>query len=121
MRIYFMLAVFGVSSCSPGDLFCSNEQIDRIDSPNEQLSAVVFSRNCGATTSYNMQISVVKKDESVRGPGNALIMDDTPEYSSELKPQWLSNRDVLLTVPLGSRVYHRYLTAEGVGIKFREK
>lgn len=111
MRLSFLLISFALMtplvSCLGGDASCENEVLDAVLSPNGELAAVAFSRNCGATTGENIQISVLRPDEEPRGGGNALIIDQAPGYSSAVRPRWLANDRLVLKIPAGARVFQR--------------
>lgn len=38
---------------------CANEVVERLPSPDGTWEAVVFTRNCGATTDYSTQVSIL--------------------------------------------------------------
>ena len=53
---------------------CENVPSQTVTSPSGALKAVVFSRNCGATTGFNTQVSVLRANEAlVDGGGNTFI------------------------------------------------
>jgi hypothetical protein len=39
---------------------CENELAQAVDSPDGTLKAVIFQRDCGATTGYNRQVAILK-------------------------------------------------------------
>lgn len=56
----FMLFGFlTLASCGNNDL-CVGDEISRVLSPDKRVDAVVTKGNCGATTSYSYQVSVVQ-------------------------------------------------------------
>ena len=42
---------------------CENKILSIHKSPNDQFAAVIFWRNCGATTDFNTQVSLIKNGE----------------------------------------------------------
>lgn len=66
-------AVLTLSSCSDT---CSNTQISRADAPDGLHSAVMFQRDCGATTGFSTQVSIVAPGEQPSGSGNTFRADD---------------------------------------------
>ncbi|WP_077145017.1 hypothetical protein [Sphingopyxis sp. KK2] len=62
-----------VGGCDDG---CGNEIITRSDATGGAHSAVMFNRNCGATTGFTTQISIVPSGEQPSGAGNAFVADD---------------------------------------------
>jgi hypothetical protein len=62
------LAGGGVACLSlAGD--CSNQIIKQIPSPNGKMKAVVFQRDCGATTGFNTQVSVLLSNQQLPDEG----------------------------------------------------
>lgn len=116
--IGMMSLALGLASCSGSQ--CQNEALDRVASPDGKLSAVVFSRNCGATTGDNIQVSVAQGNDDPTGKGNGLIVDQST-YSAADRPVWRGNRHLILTVPSGARVFLKSTSAEGVAISVREQ
>ena len=53
---------------------CENVPSQTISSPSGMFRAVVFSRNCGATTAFNTQVSVLRANDALPDePGNTFI------------------------------------------------
>jgi hypothetical protein len=57
---------------------CGNEIIAEIRSPSKKLKAVIFIRDCGATTGYSTQLTVMENSGILDNDegGNVLIMSD---------------------------------------------
>jgi hypothetical protein len=57
---------------------CGNTVEQTVASPSGQTKAVVFSRDCGATTGFSTQVSVLPADEELPNDGgNLLVLDGT--------------------------------------------
>ncbi|HEX8473905.1 MAG TPA: hypothetical protein VF666_07715 [Pyrinomonadaceae bacterium] len=55
---------------------CGNELLGEAQAPGGKWKAVVFQRDCGATTSYSTQISILRIDEwLVNEGGNVFVVD----------------------------------------------
>lgn len=53
---------------------CGNDLLDRYPSPDQRREAVVFQRDCGATTGFSTQVSLVQRGGRVpTGAGNILV------------------------------------------------
>src|SRR5690242_16830620 len=55
---------------------CANTVVSKVDSPDGAHSAVLFQRDCGATTGLSTQISIVDNGETPSGSGNTFRADD---------------------------------------------
>jgi hypothetical protein len=96
---YLLIAVSALQlcACSP----CENEVTQSVMAPSGKLRALVFNGGCGATTGFNTQLSIL---EAGREPpdkgGNVLIVDD----KIELSPQWVSDRELIISGALPARI-----------------
>ncbi len=53
-----------------------------IYSPEYKFKAVIYERDCGATTNFSTQVSILRASQTLpRGNGNILDMDGMPEDS----------------------------------------
>jgi hypothetical protein len=69
---------------------CGNEISQTVKSPSGKLDAVVFNRNCGATTGFNTQVSVIPAGTNLPAEGgNVFITNGAPpiqvNWQSETK------------------------------------
>lgn len=97
---------------------CETEIIDRSMSPNQEYTAVLFSRNCGATTGENFQVSIIGRNEHLNGDGNALILDHAPKYGRMWNPRWVSDEELELSIPNSARVFRQNSSAGSINIEY---
>ena len=64
---------------------CGNKVVKELFAPDKTYKAIIFERNCGATTGFSTQISVVKANEDLfNESGNVFVAEtDDPKYSSK--------------------------------------
>ncbi len=105
------------SACSAS---CENEIVVRSPSPDGKRSAVIFSRNRGATVGFNYQVSIVAGGKAPTGVGNVLVVDQAPAYSARFRPVWNGNSSVTVPIPPGARVFTKVNSVAGVGVTFRQ-
>lgn len=68
-----ILLIFGTFA---DQSICKNSIISEIVSPSKDLKAVIFVRDCGATTGFVTHLSIIKSDEkTLDGVGNTFIAD----------------------------------------------
>ena len=113
-----MMMAASLAGCS--DSLCGNEMLDRITSPDGKMVAAVFSRECGATTGSNVQVSIIRQGTVPDDAGNIFIMDSA-SYSADIKPRWIDNGHLALIIPEYSRVYLKNGSAEGVRISYQDQ
>lgn len=72
---------------------CGNETLQQSYSPNGLYKAVVFERDCGATTGFSTQVSILPVGEELSDSdaGNTLICSD--DFGrQEIKIEWEGSR-----------------------------
>ncbi len=96
---------------------CGNEMGYEEVSPNGKLKAVVFERDCGATTRATTQISVLRKSEPLPNEaGNIFVVKDNPL----IRMEWRPDAELLVTYPPGTNVSLKQRQRDGVSIHYDE-
>jgi hypothetical protein len=117
-----MLALLVQTACSDG---CANEVLSQAGAPDGRHKAVLFQRDCGATTSFSTQVSVLNDAEELSGSGNTFIADDDHGAAragawggpwADMK--WVGPRQVLVRYSTGSRFFKRESEVSGVRIAY---
>ncbi|MEH7334368.1 hypothetical protein V7161_17120 [Neobacillus drentensis] len=92
---------------------CGNQISKSVPSPGGDKVAYVFLRDCGATTNYSPQLSILAKDEDLENEsGNTFIADKS--FSIE----WLNERTLKVTYNKSSKTYEMDTSVNGVKIKY---
>ena len=109
---------------------CENKVMSRTLSPDGASASVVFVRDCGATTQYSTQVSIIPgKSVFLEQPtewsstegGNALVVDGGDWASPEpIHVQWVSSARLILTRPRGAQVFQQHAQVRGIAIEHRE-
>ena len=94
-RLDFWLILGVLSTLLMGcDTSCESIVNERVISPDKSFQAVLFSRNCGASTGFYSQVSVLPvTDSDVRDSGNVLVLNEP----SPLRMRWRSERELVIT------------------------
>lgn len=74
----FILAIggFWLFLYTTADDMCGNKIIKNIELEEDQIKAVVFQRDCGATTGFSTQVSLINNKETLPNEsGNVFIAD----------------------------------------------
>ena len=118
-----LLALVACVGCSDA---CQNTIASRSISPNGARAAVLFQRDCGATTSFSTQISVLRPDEEPSDGGNAFVADDdhgAARVGSWEGPwaetKWLAPDHLLIRYAAKSRPFKRSNDIAGVKITYQ--
>jgi hypothetical protein len=100
--------------CGCADL-CRNDEVGRVASPDQKVEAVIFQRDCGATTDFSTQISIIPKGGRLpREAGNVFIADTdhgkAPSASwggPSAEVAWLTNRTLRIVSHPGARIFQQ--------------
>lgn len=99
-----VLGVFALGACGPCYLLyqlsggsCGNEIFQEIYSPDNDYKVVVFQRDCGATTGFSTQISILKASQDLSNKGgNIFSMDGHPDWT-DVQVKWDTDRALLIS------------------------
>jgi hypothetical protein len=113
-------------SCDSG---CANEVLEIVKSPDGKLQAVIFRRDCGATTDYSTQVSILSANaELPNKSGNVFVADtdhgNAPEQEGggpKIKVEWLDNKSLQVSYDPRSRVFLGEEKLSGVRISYDKK
>src|SRR5690606_17537649 len=90
---------------------CGNQLVNQIESPNRQYKAVIFTRDCGATTGFSTHVSLMKtSDKLENNPGNIFIASgrEAVELNEIGGPlviaQWTNNSELLIEATDGIEI-----------------
>ena len=108
-----------------GDL-CGNQTLSEHVSPDGRWKVVVFERDCGTTTGFSTQASVVRADASLpEEAGNAFTADaghgnapDGHGGGPELRVKWETPTRVVLSYHPGARVFLANRNVNGIEIQY---
>lgn len=94
---------------------CANTIVSTHISPNNELKLVIFERNCGATTGFSTQASLLKENESLGNEsGNLYISEGYPKGYNAI---WLTEDSINITGITGNN-YKRETKLKNVTINY---
>jgi len=114
-RLLPILLSFSLCPLTQGCFFhnlCGNNPISEAVSPDGKYKAVLFQRDCGATTDFSTQISILKKDESLPNSGANTFATGN---SQNVRYHWLDNDQLVIETDKTERIY---LAKEKVRVGF---
>jgi hypothetical protein len=108
---------------------CGNEILRVLYSPTKQLKAVVFERDCGATTGFYTQISIMSADSDLPNKAGNVFVADTNEGKSPPGPgggppvevEWKGESSLNITYDNRARVFLRKDSQNGVTVTYSER
>jgi hypothetical protein len=91
---------------------CGDHILQDIQSPDGRRHAVVFERDCGATTDFTTQVSVLTLGRSVNGGGNVFVTDSDhgkaaagPGGGPNVTVRWLDKRTLEIRYDARARIF----------------
>jgi hypothetical protein len=105
----------GIAALLSGCGLCNNDEQFRVASPDAALEAVIFQRDCGATTGFSTQISIVTKGTKLPTGGGNLFVADTDHGKSpaaswggpDVEVVWASKRIIRVVTHRDARIFHK--------------
>lgn len=125
MRITLLLiASLACAGCSDT---CENTVASRLLSPDGTHTATLFQRDCGATTGYSTQISIVDHGDAPTGAGNAFRADDNHGVAAVgdwqgpwADMKWIAPDRLLIRYAAKSRIFEQASEVKGVKIDYQQ-
>jgi hypothetical protein len=96
---------------------CGNEIGYEEYSPDRKLKAVVFERDCGATTGFSTQVSLLGSAEKLPNEAGNVF---TADGDLRIRVQWQSNSEILVKIPLGAKVHLKQSRVAGISVRYEE-
>jgi hypothetical protein len=106
---------------------CGNEILVDVPSPARDHKAVVFQRNCGATTGFSTQVSVLPFHKRLPAESGNVFVADTDHGRAEPGPgrgpavevTWLNAQELLVLHDAAARVFRAENTRGTVRVVYR--
>ena len=107
---------------------CGNRVLAEAVSPDQRLKAVVFQRDCGATTGFSTQVSVIAATDALPNASGNLFSADSNRgavpVSAAGRPvvqvRWASGRALVLAHHAGARVFTQKDSVSGVAVAYEQ-
>jgi hypothetical protein len=122
--VTLFLMAYLTSGCSDG---CENSTISTAGAPTGDLEAVLFQRDCGATTGFTSQVSIEYVGKATSGPGDVFIADTDHGAASAaswggpwVELRWLSPQNLLIRYDAKARVFTQNESVSGVTVSYEK-
>ncbi len=116
------------SSCLAIGGGCGNELVNEIRSPGGKSKAVVFQRDCGASTGFSTQMSILDAGERLSNRSGNIFVADTDHGKSpagawggpEVEVRWLDDDHLFIRHDSRVRVFRAEQTFGSVQIRYEK-
>lgn len=123
MKHASLILLASLGACSDT---CVNTEVSRLTAPNGRFDAVLFQRDCGATTGFSSQIAIVLRG-GVLGVANAFYRADDDHGAARAGPwggpavttHWLAADRLLVRYAEKSRIFEQGAKTSGVSITYQ--
>jgi len=92
---------------------CGNQVIEKIEINNTELNAVIFQRDCDATTGFSTQVSLINKNETLPNESGNIFIADTDHGNAprgegggpEVKVKSISSNHIQILTHQNARIF----------------
>jgi len=111
--VLVLAAAVGASTYFFSESFCANDLLAESASPDGKLKAVVFERDCGATTGFSTQVSILPATAPIDNSVGNVFTSDTnhgvappgPGGGPVVKVNWQSPSVLVVSHHAAARVF----------------
>ena len=122
IRPLVLLAVLSGAACADP---CANSVVRDLVSPDGSRHAVLFTRDCGATTGFSSHVSILSSDRLPDGSGNSLVVDgdgasppDWPGRGPAVEVRWTGPRSLEIRHDAVVNVYKKESRIDDVEVRY---
>jgi len=107
---------------------CGNKIIQSIESPDSIRKVVVFERDCGATTDFSTQISIIKNGEHLENESGNIFSADSDYGNAKIdenglvyiKVLWLDYLTLLIEYDSKARIFTNKSNYKDISIIYKK-
>jgi hypothetical protein len=120
IALILMLSLIGLGTLAywPDAGVCETTVWRELQAPSANKVAIVFSKDCGATTPLNTQVAIAAAD-------GIHLRDDLEPFAvvhgrHDLELTWLDDRTIQVVLPLGETIYRQDKVMNEVSIRYEK-
>jgi len=106
---------------------CVNSIAEEVFSPDKKFKVVVFERNCGATTDFSTQISILDSEEDLGNENGSIFIGDSDHGRVVLSEKnvintniiWKDSKTILIQVDPLARIFENKTNYRGFKILYK--
>ncbi|MGH7489140.1 MAG: hypothetical protein ACREMY_26580 [bacterium] len=116
-----LLTLTVLTGCAEG--MCGNRVLDTVASPDGKYAAVIFERDCGATTRASTQVSILPSGEAPSGVGNIFIAETGAASGGdpsglEVEAAWLGPNRLRIRYSRNANIFRRVRERKSVQVEY---
>lgn len=107
---------------------CGNRIIEKLESPDKKISVVIFVRDCGATTGFSTQVSIIEASVGLsNNVGNILVMSDKPGDGlsfdgggAKVEAEWVGQNALKIYFDKRTKIFKQKYEYKGIEISYEQ-
>jgi hypothetical protein len=108
---------------------CGNQIITEQLSPDKKYKFIVFVRDCGATTGFSTQVSILRNDKKLRDDDSGNVLTISDHYygdwynkygGADVKAEWTTNKKILIRFDNRAETRTKENEVKGIEIVYDE-
>ncbi len=119
------VVLLGMTLCACAEP-CGNQLILRVPSPDRVHDAVIYERDCGATTDFSTQVTLLRAGaELPHDPSPILVIDSDhgravagPGGGPLVEATWVSSDSLVVSFDEHARVFQHLSQFSNIGIRY---
>lgn len=92
---------------------CRNEIVQTVPSPNGEKTAYIFTRDCGATTGFSTQLTILDKGDNFKNESG-----NTFRPNKNFSIEWINEKKLKVTYDQSSEIYEMDKKVNGIKIEY---
>ncbi len=115
------LGLVGIGVYALDNLFsgmCGNEIFSEVQSPDNKFRAVIFQRDCGATTGFSTQISLILAEDKLENEGGNIFIVDGHPNGRKIGITWQGPKKLVINNGSGLQPHKKESRYQGVSIDY---
>jgi hypothetical protein len=121
---FFAFMIWGLGTLLSSG--CGNEGLRETPSPDGRFKAVIFQRDCGATTGFSTQVSVLPINQSLPNDYGNVFRADTdhgkapsgPGGGPKVEVRWEGEKDLIVLYDERAKVFHRENLLKDITVRY---
>lgn len=110
------LGLFALSRLLPD--MCGNEIFHEALLPGGRFKAVTFQRDCGATTGFSTQISLIPSNAALPNEGGNIFITKGHPKDTNIETVWLNSTELVIKHTAGLEAFKKETSRKGIRVTY---
>jgi hypothetical protein len=97
---------------------CDNEIFYEALSPGGRFKVIIFQRDCGATTDFSTQISLLPSDAALPNEGGNIFVVKGHPRDRNIEIAWMNSTELVIKHTTGLDPYKKEIARKGIRVTY---